>query len=240
MKPTATQSKLDHLLIIIAASKMPKIPPPFYAYPWKSAPPNFNFIQTMKPTRYPVEELLKFAPKELETSVARLGQSRARVIAEHAAAQEAPSTTLEDELKPKSPPTPKKVAFAETAELIGEKGGSTKLEKPEGKTDEKTIGESTEIAIQKMGKKDEEWDYRKDPLWNPGGGNIPPPKDQPKAEAADGEEGTKKKKKKRSKVNADGTPKVKKPAPTGFEEYYADAPITPFEFKEERDVIYNQ
>ena len=45
---------------------------------------------------------------------------------------------------------------------------------------------------------------------------------------ADADEVTPKKKKKK--------PKVKRPKPTGFEEYHADAPLTPGEFAEEQEL----
>ena len=45
---------------------------------------------------------------------------------------------------------------------------------------------------------------------------------------ADADEVTPKKKKKK--------PKVKRPKPTGFEEYHADAPLTPGEYAEEQEL----
>ncbi len=54
-------------------------------------------------------------------------------------------------------------------------------------------------------------------------------------------EAPKKKKKKGSRTRyADGTPKAKKVAPTGFEEFYADAPITPEEYQDEMQNMYHQ
>lgn len=50
--------------------------------------------------------------------------------------------------------------------------------------------------------------------------------DNPQADA--GEVAPKKKKKKKSKV--------KRPKPTGFEEYHADAPLTPSEYAEEQEL----
>lgn len=49
-----------------------------------------------------------------------------------------------------------------------------------------------------------------------------------------GEEGGKKKKKKKS------SGRNKKPNPTGFEEFYADPPITPAEYNEEVNELYHQ
>src|SRR5271155_3474667 len=47
---------------------------------------------------------------------------------------------------------------------------------------------------------------------------------------ADADEVAPKKKKKKKK------PKVKRPKPTGFEEYHADAPLTPGEYAEEQEL----